>query len=168
MDRISFADMRCSLGRSLEVIGDWWTPLILRDLFLGVSRFDDLVADLGMSRNLLARRLKWLVGSGVVEKRAYSQRPLRHDYVLTRAGEELVPVLLALAAWGDRWVRPREGVPLRFVHKTCGGDLKARVTCGQCGGAVEAADVVALPGPGLAELPGTMVVARRLKAKAAT
>lgn len=168
MDRISFADMRCTLGRSLEVIGDWWTPLILRDLFLGVSRFDDLVADLGMSRNLLARRLKWLVGSGVVEKRAYSQRPLRHDYVLTRAGEELVPVLLALTAWGDRWVRPREGVPMRFVHKTCGGELRARVTCGHCGGAVEAADVVAVPGPGNAELPGTMVVARRLKANAAT
>lgn len=168
MDRISFADMRCTLGRSLEVIGDWWTPLILRDLFLGVSRFDDLVEDLGISRNLLARRLRWLVGSGVVEKRAYSQRPLRHDYVLTRAGEELVPVLLALSTWGDRWVRPREGVPMRFVHKTCGGDLKAQVTCGHCGGAVEAADVVARPGPGGAELPGTVVVARRLKANAAT
>src|SRR5215475_13245553 len=95
MKRTSFARMHCSLARSLELIGDWWSPLIVRDLFLGVVRFDDLVEDLGISRNLLTRRLKALVDGGVVERNAYQLRPTRYEYRLTAAGRELVSVMLA-------------------------------------------------------------------------
>ena len=98
--------MRCSLARALEWIGDWWTPLILRDLFLGVKRFDALAEDLGVSRNLLTRRLKGLEENGMILRRAYQERPRRFEYVLTEAGRDLVPILIALTAWGDRWAQP--------------------------------------------------------------
>jgi DNA-binding HxlR family transcriptional regulator len=162
MKKIDFSEMRCSLARSLDVIGDWWTPLIVRDIFLGVTRFDDIAEDLGISRNLLTRRLKHLVGKGVLSRQAYQTRPTRHDYQLTEAGLDLVPAILALTAWGDRWAQPAEGPPIRFLHRTCGAVFEARVTCSGCGEEIMAADVTALPGPGGAAQPGTMVVAARL------
>ncbi len=94
--------------------------LIIRDLFLDVVRFDDLVEDLGISRNLLTRRLKSLVENGIVDRVAYSRRPARYEYRLTEAGRDLVPAILALTAWGDRWARPKQGSPILFVHKGCG------------------------------------------------
>src|SRR5579872_5016934 len=103
MERTSFAAMQCSLARSLEAIGDWWSPLIVRDLFLNVRRFDELVEDLGISRNLLARRLKFLIKKGVVARAAYRRAPVRYEYRLSAAGRDLVPVILALTAWGERW-----------------------------------------------------------------
>jgi DNA-binding HxlR family transcriptional regulator len=162
MERTSFAEMRCSLARALELVGDWWSPLILRDLFLDIRRFDELVEDLGISRNLLTRRLKALADAGVVARRAYQQRPPRYDYALTEAGRDLVPALLALTAWGDRWARPAEGSPMLFVHKRCGLRFRPRVTCSKCGEPVDADDVVVTRGPGTSAQPGTMVVSRRL------
>ncbi len=164
MERTSFAQMRCSLARGLDLIGDWWSPLIVRDLFLGVARFDELVEDLGISRNLLARRLKLLAGKGIVERFAYQRRPARYEYRLTEAGRDFVPAMLALTAWGDRWARPREGSPILFVHKNCGHEFSARVTCPACGEAIAANAVEAVAGPGGAALPGTKVLARRLRA----
>ena len=164
MERTSFADMRCSMARALEIVGDWWSPLILRDLFLGVRRFDELVEDLGVSRNLLTRRLADLVDGGIVEKRAYQDRPARYEYLLTEAGAELVPVLIALTAWGDRWVRPTKGKPIEFVHRSCGHRFSPRIVCSHCGEDVRADQVRATPGPGAAAAPGTMVLARRLLA----
>jgi DNA-binding HxlR family transcriptional regulator len=163
MERTSFADMRCSLARSLELIGDWWSPLIIRDLFLDVTRFDDLVEDLGISRNLLTRRLKALVDDGIVERAAYQRHPPRYEYRLTEAGRDLVPALLALTEWGDRWARPKEGRPMLFVHKGCGHQFRPQVTCSACGDVVTAEAVMAVPGPGGAAQPGTIVVARRLQ-----
>jgi DNA-binding HxlR family transcriptional regulator len=163
MERTSFAKMRCSLARGLELIGDWWSPLIIRDLFLGVARFDELVEDLGISRNLLTRRLNVLAGNGIVARRAYQQRPARYEYVLTEAGRDLVPAILALTAWGDRWAQPKEGIPIVFVHDTCGHAFRAQVTCAACGGEIRAEAVTALPGPGGAATAGTRVVARRLR-----
>ena len=165
MERTSFAEMRCSLARALELIGDWWSPLIVRDLFLGVVRFDDLVEDLGISRNLLTRRLNALRKSGIVERHAYQRRPLRHEYRLSEAGRDLVPAILALTAWGDRWARPREGSPMLFVHKTCGAHFEPQVTCAGCGEPVTADAVETLGGPGGAMKTGTLVLARRLGAK---
>src|SRR2546421_10848514 len=95
MRQTSFADFHCSLARSLEVVGDWWAPLIVRDVSMGLNRFDALVEDLGISRNLLAARLEGLEANGVLERRQYSERPPRFEYRLTKAGEELIPVLLA-------------------------------------------------------------------------
>lgn len=167
MKKVSFAEMRCSLARSLEVMGDWWSPLIVRDVFLGVTRFDDLAEDLGISRNLLTQRLKHLVEGGVLHRHAYQSRPTRHEYRLTEAGRDLVPVILALTAWGDRWVQPKEGQPILFIHRGCDSPLVAEVTCATCGEPVNASDVDALPGPSGAARPGTMVLARRLSHAAA-
>ena len=163
MERTSFANMRCSLARGLDLIGDWWSPLIIRDLFLDVARFDELVEDLGISRNLLARRLKWLAAKGVVERTAYRRRPVRYEYRLTAAGRDLVPAILALSAWGDRWARPKEGSPILFVHATCGHLFEPRVTCSACGEPISDATVMAMPGPGGAARTGTKVIARRLR-----
>jgi len=164
MEKTSFARMRCSLARGLELIGDWWSPLIIRDLYLEVSRFDELVEDLGISRNLLTRRLNSLIESGVVERVTYQEKPVRYSYRLTEAGRDLIPAILALTAWGDRWARPREGSPMLFVHRSCGHVFEPKVVCSACRDDVSAENVKLIPGPGGAAKPGTLVVARRLQA----
>jgi DNA-binding HxlR family transcriptional regulator len=158
MRRTSFATMHCSLARTLEKIGDWWTPLILRDLFLGLSRFDDLVEDLGASRNLLAARLKTLVAAGLIERRRYQDRPPRYAYHLTPAARELVPVLIALTAWGDRWATPPGGPPILFTHARCGQPLAPRLYCECCGTTVATEDAVWRRGPGSKVARGTRIV----------
>ena len=162
MERTSFAKMRCSLARGLELIGDWWSPLIIRDLFLEVGRFDDLVEDLGISRNLLARRLKALIKAGIVERRVYQQNPRRWEYRLSAKGRDLVPVLLALTEWGDRWAGPKEGRPILFTHTACGHQFHPTVACSVCGGSLSADTVTAKGGPGGLAATGTKIVARRL------
>jgi DNA-binding HxlR family transcriptional regulator len=164
MKRTSFARMHCSLARGLDLIGDWWSPLIIRDLFLDVVRFDDLVEDLGISRNLLTRRLNALIRSGIVERHVYQRRPLRHEYRLSEAGRDLVPAILALTAWGDRWARPKEGSPMLFVHAACGHQFQPLVTCSACGEMIAADAVKIAAGPGGAIKTGTKVLARRLRA----
>ncbi|MCU1391785.1 MAG: putative transcriptional regulator [Ilumatobacteraceae bacterium] len=164
MRQTSFADFHCSLSRSLEVMGDWWSPLVLRDVFLRVDTFGDIVRDLGISRNLLTQRLASLVEHGLLEKVQYQDRPARSRYVLTVAGGELVPILAALTAWGDRWQTPEGGPPMRFRHGR--HRCTPEVTCSTCGERVEAESLQIVPGPGGREAPGTMVVARRLGALA--
>jgi DNA-binding HxlR family transcriptional regulator len=107
MQHKSLADARCPIARSIDVVGEWWTILILRDAFRGMRRFDEFQASLGIARNLLSRRLKRLVDAGVLEKRPYSTRPLRHEYRLTPKGRDLHPVLMILMDWGRRWA-PRD------------------------------------------------------------
>src|SRR3954467_7970500 len=103
MQRASFREMHCSVAQCLEIVGEWWTMLIVRDAFLGVHRFDDFRERLGIARNVLAQRLSKLVEVGVLEKRAYQDHPPRYDYVLTDKGRDLWPVLTALRQWGDRY-----------------------------------------------------------------
>ena len=100
--RTSFASMPCSVARTLEVVGEWWTLLIVRDALRGVTRFEDFQRRLGIARNILAARLDGLVEAGILERREYQQAPRREEYVLTSKGEDLRPVLAALRAWGDR------------------------------------------------------------------
>ena len=107
-----YAGQACSLARTLEVVGERWTLLIVRDAFFGVRRFDDWQARLGVARNVLAARLKALVEQGVMETRLYSEHPPRKDYVLTRKGRDLLPVILTLKAWGDQHVYGAAGRPL--------------------------------------------------------
>jgi DNA-binding HxlR family transcriptional regulator len=156
----SFAEMHCSLARSLEVVGDWWTPLILRDIYLGIDKFADLAEDLGLSRNLLAERLNGLVDNEILRRERYSDRPPRDQYALTNAGQELIPILVVLTAWGDRWQTPEGGPPILFQH----GDHEAApaVACGVCGEQIAARDLTARPGPGGRRAPGTVLVADRL------
>ena len=108
MQRTRFGDMACSIARTLDVVGESWSPLIVRDVWAGINRFDQLQRDLGVSSKVLAERLRWLVANGVLEKRAYSERPVRHEYLLTEMGRDFYPVLAALNRWGDKWLaRPR-------------------------------------------------------------
>src|SRR5579875_583914 len=116
MERKSFADMHCSVAQALETVGEWWTLLILRDVFLGVTRFDEIQHRLGISRNVLNQRLQGLVESGVLERVPYSDRPVRYEYRLTDKGRDLFPVLTALRQWGDKYAAPA-GPPLRMRHK---------------------------------------------------
>lgn len=164
MQRTSFAEMHCSIGQSLERVGEWWTLLIVRDLHLGLRRFDDLAENLGISRNLLTHRLSRLIADGIVERRPYRERPTRYEYHLTEAGCDLVPVLLALMAWGDKWATPPGGPPVRLVHNECGQECTPEVCCSTCRTPLTAANVTALAGPGAASGPGTIVLARRHRA----
>lgn len=150
MERKSFSDMHCSVAQCVEVVGEWWTILIVRDAFLGVSRFDQFHGRLGISRNVLNQRLAHLVDLGVLEKRPYSERPLRHDYRLTPKGKGLWPVLTAMRQWGDAYAAP-DGPPLLLVHRTCGQVIDAVMTCSVCGAPIGAGDVMARPGPGSVE-----------------
>ena len=99
MQRTRFGDMACSIARTLDVAGEPWSPLIIRDALVGITHFDEMQRDLGISRKVLAERLKWLEASGILERRAYSQRPPRYEYTLTQKGYELCDVLLAMTAW---------------------------------------------------------------------
>jgi DNA-binding HxlR family transcriptional regulator len=142
--------MACSIARTLDIAGEPWSPLILRDVWVGISRFDELQRDLGISRKVLTERLKWLVGHGVLEQRPYSERPVRYDYVLTDKGRELVDVLMAITAWGDRWTAGEAGPPVLLRHRTCGELTHAEVRCAKCGELLHSADVDVEPGPGQA------------------
>jgi DNA-binding HxlR family transcriptional regulator len=154
MRQTSFAEFHCSLARSVEVVGDWWAPLIIRDVALGLTRFDELVEDLGISRNLLTTRLEDLEANGILERRQYHERPPRYAYRLTRAGVELLPILMSLTAWGDRWFPPAGGQPVRFEHRTCGHEFTPVESCSECGEPIKAGDVMPRPGPGLAAARG--------------
>ena len=123
--------MDCSVAQCLEVVGEWWSMLIIRDVFLGVSRFDDFQRRLGISRNILQQRLARLVDAGVLVRVPYSEHPPRHDYRLTDKGRDLWPVLTAMRQWGDRYAAP-SGPPLEVSHKGCGSAAEAVLVCGSC------------------------------------
>lgn len=147
MGRTDFGAMNCSIARSLHLIGDSWTPLILRDIFLGITRFDDLRDDLGIARNVLAARLAWLVDREILVRQAYQERQVRYDYFLGEKGRDLAPVLMALMAWGDRWTAGEDGPPMRLRHDECGELVEPLVACSNCRRplAAEAVTVLARP-----------------------
>jgi DNA-binding HxlR family transcriptional regulator len=138
----------CSVARTVAVIGDRWTLLILRDCFLGVRRFEAFQERLGISRTIIAERLKLMVDEGVLAKVAYQDRPLRHEYRLTDKGLALHPVIMAIVHWGDRHYAGEAGAPLLHRHKACGHDFAPVMTCSECGEAVGPRDVEPHPGPG--------------------
>ncbi|MEU6037933.1 helix-turn-helix domain-containing protein [Actinomadura sp. NPDC047616] len=162
VQKTSFADMHCSIGRTLEVVGHWWSPLIVRDVHLGLHRFDDIAGNLGISRNLLTRRLDDLVAAGILERRRYQDRPPRYEYHLAEAGRDLVPVLMAMMAWGDKWQTPPGGPPALLVHDACGREFTPRVCCSECGAEITAGTVTARSGPGAAAGPGTRLLGGRV------
>lgn len=147
MRRTSFADAPCSIAQALEVIGEWWTPLILRDAMMGVTRFEHFQSRLGIARNVLATRLDALVEHGVLEQVQYQERPVRHEYVLTRKGKDLWPVLTMLRQWGDTWYAP-DGPPVEMVHSPCGHAAPAELSCSSCGETLRARDLELRHGPG--------------------
>jgi DNA-binding HxlR family transcriptional regulator len=142
-DEIAAVD--CSVARTLSVVGDRWTLLVVRDVFLGLRRFDDLQRNLGVTRHLLADRLRRLVDEGILERVPYQDRPVRYEYRLTEKGIELHPVLLSLVKWGDRWMAGPDGPPMRYVHRTCGNTIMPTHHCPACGDPVQARDIMPVP-----------------------
>jgi DNA-binding HxlR family transcriptional regulator len=152
----------CSIAKALEVIGERWSLLIVRDVMNGRRRFDELQKGLGIARNVLSTRLQRLVEEDILERRAYQQNPERYEYLLTEKGLDLWPALIALLAWGDRYSPTPQGPPMLIVHKECGGPVNDRGVCEACGKVLHARDARALPGPGLpaATEPPKATVAR--------
>lgn len=159
MERKSFAAMDCSVAQCLEVVGEWWSLLILRDALLGVRRFDEFHRRLGISRNVLGQRLERLVGAGVLDRVEYSAHPPRSEYRITEKGRDLWPVLMAMRQWGDRYAAP-SGPPMELVHTECGRTTNVAYHCAACGGPIGPRDVAMVPGPGRSRtmLPSTAAV----------
>jgi DNA-binding HxlR family transcriptional regulator len=148
MRRTSFESVNCSVARALEIVGEWWSLLIVRDALLGVRRFDDFQARLGISRNVLAQRLQTLVDQGVLERVPYSEHPPRHEYRLTEKGRALWQVVNAMREWGDAWAPTPGGPPSLLVHRTCGEVTRVVPTCEHCGEELVGPELRAIPGPG--------------------
>jgi DNA-binding HxlR family transcriptional regulator len=148
MKRTSFARWPCSIARTVDLVGDWWTPLVLREAYYGVRRFDDFEAGLGIGRNILTQRLRRLVREGLMEKRKYEDHPPRYEYRLTDKGKDFFPVLAAMVAWGDRWLDKGKGIPVFLRHEKCGKVSHAEVVCSECGEPIHVRDVKPEIGPG--------------------
>ena len=140
-----FDPSACSVARTLDVLGDTWSILVLRDVFLGAHRFDQIRQHLGIARNVLAARLKRLVDHGLLEKRQYEAHPPRFEYHLTRKGLDLQPVLIGLMQWGDRYVADASGGPLVLEHRACGHAVSAVAMCKACGELVGPRQTTARP-----------------------
>jgi DNA-binding HxlR family transcriptional regulator len=144
----SLADWDCSIAKTLDVVGEWWTLLILRDAFRGTSRFDDFHTSLGMARSVLTSRLRKLTEEGILERRAYSEHPPRYEYRPTEKGLALFPIIVALLQWGDAWVPAPGGPPVVLVHDTCGNVTEPVLTCPKCHGEVGPGNTHSEAGPG--------------------
>jgi DNA-binding HxlR family transcriptional regulator len=140
----------CSVARTLELVGERWTLLILRDAFMGVRRFDDFQRNLGIARNVLNTRLQRLVGAGLLERRRYQERPERFEYRLTEMGIDLWPSVMALMQFGDKHLAGSDGPPVVIEHKDCGGEMDEHRICRTCCAALGPRDVRATPGPATA------------------
>lgn len=150
MRRDTFAEMPCSLTRTLAVVGDAWTPLVIRDIAFGISRFDAIERNLGLSRKVLSQRLASLLEQGIITRTPYQQGPVRYDYSLTEKGNDLALVLAAMQAFGDKWDAPK-GPPVRWRHLACGAHATVALTCSECGGALEVGGALPEKGPGFVE-----------------
>lgn len=148
MLRSDYEGQNCSVARALELVGERWTILILRDAFYGVRRFDDFQRRLGIARNTLQSRLERLVDAGLMRRVSYQRKPQRFEYRLTRAGVDLWPTVVSLMHWGDVHATPEGGPPIRLFHKDCGGPVDDRRRCAKCAAELEPWDVEPRPGPG--------------------
>ncbi len=140
--------MPCSLARTLSVIGDRWTLLILRNAFMRTRRFDDFHQQLGITKHVLSDRLKKLVEAEVLEKRAYQEKPLRYEYRLTEKGLDLYPILLALVNWGDKWMDDGKGPPIEYQHRNCGRKTRPTLVCSECNEPLSVREVIPMLGEG--------------------
>ncbi|HTD07681.1 MAG TPA: helix-turn-helix domain-containing protein [Solirubrobacteraceae bacterium] len=148
MLRNDYESQSCSIAGALEVVGERWSLLIVRDILLGLRRFDELQAHLGIARNVLQTRLERLQEHGVIERVPYQQHPVRHEYRLTDKGLDLWPTIVALMKWGDRYAAPEGGPAVLIEHRDCGGAVDEHRICERCGAKLKARDAVGRPGPG--------------------
>lgn len=157
----------CSIARTLSVIGDRWTLMIIRECFLGVRRFEQFQKHLGISRHRLSDRLSKLTDEGVLRKVAYQESPIRYDYRLTRKGVDLYPVLMAMAHWGDTWMDDGNGPPMLYQHQKCGQTMHMALHCSACGETVEPNEVRPIIGPGLIAYNTQQAALRKAEKEAA-
>jgi DNA-binding HxlR family transcriptional regulator len=151
MLRNDYEGQVCSIARSLELIGERWTILVIREVFNGHRKFSEMQRSLGVARNVLADRLDGLVEEGILERRPYSDRPARYEYFLTEKGLDLWPVMVSLLYWGDKHMPLPGGPPSVIVHKgECGGTVNDRRVCEKCGKELNVREARAVEGPGLA------------------
>ena len=151
MRRTSFEDWNCSIARATDILGDWWTPLVLREAFYGVRRFDDFQSALNIGRNVLSQRLVRLVDEGLLERVQYSEHPPRFEYPLTEKGRDFWPVLAAMVTWGDRWLDGGKGAPVVLHHTACDHDTTPTVACSHCQQPLGLREVRSALGPGYPE-----------------
>jgi DNA-binding HxlR family transcriptional regulator len=149
----------CSAARALELVGERWSLLIIRNaLFAQATRFNDF-RTLGIATNILKSRLDSFVEAGLMQRHNYSRNPDHHEYRLTDKGRELALVIIALTQWGDRWAAPA-GPPILYTHSTCGGPITQAITCANCGEVHDPAQIRALPGPGMPAEKAQRMLAR--------
>jgi DNA-binding HxlR family transcriptional regulator len=151
--RAAPVERNCSVGRTIDVIGDGWSFMVLRECYFGVTRFEKFQSVLGLPRTTLIHRLRRLTALGVLRPWQYSDRPVRFEYRLTRAGVELYPVMLALMAFGDRWLSARRAKPLQLAHRACGRPCTAIMACSHCRTPILAHRVRYRDGPGAGTSP---------------
>lgn len=168
MLRNDYENQSCSIAGALEIVGERWSLLIVRDILLGLRRFDELQSHLGIARNVLQTRLTRLQEEGVIERVPYQQRPLRHEYMLTEKGLDLWPIIVSLMKWGDRYAPPEGGPAVVIEHRGCGGAVDEHRICEKCGERLRARDAVGRPGPGAAEGHPLLRRSERVPAPAAT
>jgi DNA-binding HxlR family transcriptional regulator len=148
MKRTDTSRWPCTIARSVNILGDHWNLLLIRQACRGTRRFDDFQVALGVGRNILARRLDRLVVDGLFIRVEYQSHPPRYEYRLTDQGREVYPILAAMAAWGERWLTGPEGTPLVLHHTTCDHDMHAVVACSECAQPIDVRDIRGRPGPG--------------------
>ncbi|MBO9449694.1 helix-turn-helix transcriptional regulator [Tropicibacter sp. R16_0] len=139
MSRSDLADTHCPVSRAIERVGDPWVLMILREMFMGRRRFDDMQRLTGASPHILSQRLKRMCADGILEKRAYSERPVRYEYHLTEKGRDLWPVIIMLKSWSDKWLGTQGMVELQ--HKSCGNRIIPKVTCPECAEPLDARQI---------------------------
>jgi len=139
---------RCPIEALLDIVGDRWSLLILRDAFYGVRRFDGFQQHLGISKKILALRLRSLTGNGVLRRVVYQERPERFEYRLTAKGQDMFPILLSMSRWGNRWLAEPGQEWLQLQHTGCGEMIEARLVCSHCGDLLTPARVKVVAGPG--------------------
>lgn len=138
MRGVPLSELQCSVARTLDVVGERWTLLVLRDAFQGKRRFEEFSRSLPIARNVLSARLRTLVEHGILERQQYELRPPRYEYRLTPRGMDLYPVIVALVQWGDRYLAGDDGPPLEIFHRDCGGHVGTQTVCADCGAPVDA------------------------------
>lgn len=148
MTRKNIDSLNCSLANALNLIGEWWTILILREAFFGTCRFEDFQQYLGIARNILTARLNKLCDSGILERRPIKEGAKRHEYKLTKMGRDLYPTLITLTQWGDRWLHATDGAPVKFIERSTGEEISDVVIRAKDGRELKAHDLALIPGPG--------------------
>lgn len=149
MRRTRFDNWPCSIARTVDLVGDWWTPLVMREAFYGARRFEEFQQRLGVSRNVLTQRLDRLVDEDVLERRPYQDRPVRHEYRLTEKGRDFFTVLAAMIRWGDRWLADPSGPPIELRDRETGLPVEFEVVDARTGRPIDVRQIIPTPGPGL-------------------